>query len=105
MSCTPSLQAGEINVQIQCYPYCLPAPTNPPSLGGSTCALEVRTPYDTIYSLSLTVSGDGTYAYRLTQATDFPIGGTYNLQLIATFTDGTVLKSPIQEFTVGWSLV
>jgi hypothetical protein len=102
--CTPSLQAGEVNVQIQCYPYCPPAPAQPPNLGGSTCELVVRSPYDILSTLPLIVSGDGTYAYRLTQATDFPVGGTYNLQLIATFTDGTVLKSPIQSFTVGWSM-
>jgi hypothetical protein len=103
--CISSLQAGEVNVQIQCFPYCLPIPVTPPNLGGATCILEVRSPYDVLSTLSLLVSGDGTYAYRLTLATDFPVGGTYNLQLIATFTDGTILKSPVQSLDVGWSLV
>lgn len=44
------------------------------------------------------------YADYVTLSTDFPVAGTYTLQITATFTDGTVLKTPEKLFSVGPSL-
>lgn len=42
-----------------------------------------------------------TTATRETLATDFPEGGNYFLQLVATFSDGKILKSPLTLLFVG----
>ena len=97
------MQAGEIGVLLQVYPYASSA-TSGISLTGTTCTLEVQAcgcnAYAETETLSLTVSSDGTYAYRSTLATDFPFSGNYNIQLIAVFTDGNTLKSPVQQLAI-----
>ncbi len=99
------MQAGEIGVILNIYPYNLPIPSSPVNLAGSVCVLAVQDPVGNLTTLSLIVSSDGSYAYRSTLATDFPIGGEYEIQLIATFPGNTPeLKSPIQSLPVGLSL-
>ena len=99
------MQAGEVGVQINIFPYDLPIPPDPVNLIGSTCVLAVQDPAGNLTTLPLIVASDGTYAYRSTLATDFPIGGEYEVQLIATFTGGTPeLKSPVQSLPIGNSL-
>lgn len=97
------MQAGEVGVLLQIYPYASTS-TSGISLTGATCTLEVQAcgcnAYAEIETLPLTVSTDGTYAYRSTLATDFPYSGNYNIQLIATFTNGNTLKSPVQQLAV-----
>ena len=99
-----NMQAGEIGVSVNIFPYALPIPSNPVNLTGATCVLAVQNPQGNLTTLSLTVSSDGSYAYRLTLATDFPVGGEYEIQLLATFPDTTELKSPIQSLPIGLAL-
>ena len=98
------MQAGEVGVILNVFPYIAPA-TSGPSLLTATCVLVVQDPSGNLTSLALTVSSDGSYAYRSTLATDFPIGGEYEVQLIATYPGNTPeLKSPIQSLAIGLSL-
>ena|SRR5579863_6214935 len=99
------MQAGEVGVQINIFPYSLPIPLDPVNLIGSTCILVVQDPLGNLTTLPLIVSSDGTHAYRITAATDFPVGGEYEIQLIATFAGGSPeLKSPVQSLPIGNSL-
>jgi hypothetical protein len=98
------MQAGEVGVFLQVFPNPTPAPANPINLTGSTCVLAVQAPSECITTLAMQVSSDGTYAYRYTLATDFPYGGSYTLQLIATFPTQE-FKSPQQVIQIYDSLV
>lgn len=46
----------------------------------------------------------GHYAVYVAQVGDFPVAGTYLLEIVATWTDGTVRKTPEKLFSVGPSL-
>ena len=91
------IQAGEVGVLLNIYPYLLPIPISPVSLSTANCVLAVIDPYSNLTSLSLTVDSSGIFAYRNTLTTDFIFSGLYEIQLIATYSGDTLeLKSPIQ---------
>jgi hypothetical protein len=99
------IQAGEVGVLLNIYPYLLPIPISPVSLSTANCVLAVIDPYSNLTSLSLTVDSSGIFAYRNTLTTDFIFSGLYEIQLIATYSGDTLeLKSPIQSFIVGLTL-
>lgn len=96
------MQAGEIGVTIEVFPT---QPPTPGFLTGATCILVARSPIEILNSLALIVSSDGSYAYRLTTADDFPIAGDYNIQFVVTYPSGQELKSAIQTLNIGYSLI
>jgi hypothetical protein len=107
------VQAGEIKpLKIWVNPQPpAPAPASPVSLAGATAAtLKIQHPVSstTISAVASANSSDPNpmnhFVSYTTQITDFPVGGQYILQLIVTFSDGTVLKSAESAFQVGGSL-
>lgn len=57
-----------------------------------------------IGSLPLIPSSDGTFATYLTLGTEFPIGGSYQVQLVITTAGGSIFLSDPQLLTVSHSL-
>lgn len=101
MATIPTLVIGEDGVELTM------AVNTPPSttvnITGATVILCVLYPDQlTNTDLPCTVSSDGLYAIRDVQPTDFPIIGIYQIQLVATFTNGDIWKSaPISINIVG----
>jgi hypothetical protein len=100
------MQANEIGVVILVYPIAAPPTGNPVNLIGATVTLRSQGPSmagarPIISNFSMTVSNDGTNATYTTQAGDFPLAGFYQLELIAVWTSGRTLRSPIQSIQVG----
>jgi hypothetical protein len=54
----------------------------------------VNTPDGSLYPV-------GMWAYFLTQAVDFPMGGCYTLEMDTTYSDGTFRRSDPIKFEVG----
>lgn len=94
------MQINETGVFLQVYPTAVPTSG---FLTGTTCYLIVRSPQEILYALGMSISEDGSYAYRYTLNTDFAVAGDYGIQLYAQFSNGNVLTSPIQTINVGYS--
>jgi hypothetical protein len=98
------MQAGEIGVVITVDPQ-VGLPGNLTTLTGATVKLTAtllefgQNPTPTV--MTMTVSGDGKTATYGTAATDFPVGGQYEVRVSAQFDAGHLYKSPLQIITVG----
>lgn len=102
MSCNAGFSNGEVNVLLNIAVNCTPAPVPPINISGATTVLNLYWPNGlTRTTLAMTPSSDGLFAQRLTLATDFPMPGDYELVLVSTFPDGTILKSLPFILTVG----
>jgi hypothetical protein len=96
-----SMVATSVNFQIIWDPQVTVA-GNVTTLAGANVTLyvyEPRTNYEA--NFAATVSSDNTYASYVTQQqSDFPVNGTYQLQWLATWPDGTYLLSARIPFNV-----
>ena len=102
MSCNAGFSNGEVNVLLNIAVNCTPLPVPPINILTATTVLNVYWPNgSTQTTLAMTPDPTGLYAQRLTLATDFPMPGEYELILVSTFPDGTVLKSLPFVLTVG----
>ena len=100
----PLIVAGEIGVIIEILVNDpINPPANPVSIAGALAVnLEVLYPdLLTRTVLSFLPSVDGSFAYRSTLATDFPVPGTYELELVVNQLDGSLLKSNVLNLNVG----
>ena len=93
----PQLVAGDVGVQVQ-------VPVGPiQSLTNTTgVVMDIVAPNGVRHTVTGTASSDGTYGYWTTIATDFPIAGTYSVQMLATFTSPSqTLYSDVCTVVVG----
>ena len=87
--------AGAVGVTIQ-----MPADIIQSLTGASAAEFVIVGPTGIRHVVTATPSEDGSNATYSTLATDFPLAGTYTLQMQATFT-GEVLYSSEFSLTVG----
>lgn len=65
----------------------------------ASAVLNCKGPDGVLRSFVCSISDDGSEVlYRTTKATDFPVNGTYNSQIIVIYEDGSVI--PTDEFCI-----
>jgi hypothetical protein len=97
-------QAGDVGLPIRWYPNADQS-AQPFSLSGATVVMRVaKYPGGAPASLTCVVASDGSFAERETTATDFPAGGRYLVQFVASFGDGSIRRSAAIQAEVGESL-
>ena len=98
----PIMQVNEVGKVLKIYPN--PGVTGPTSLTGATSAIlrvQQPSPALTVQNFSLTISADGTYGTYRTQNGDFPTAGLEKFELVATYSGGVILRSPVQTQLIG----
>lgn len=55
-------------------------------------------------TFTLAIADDGSQATYTTQAGDFPLNGSYQLQVVATYTTFGPISCPVVDFIVGEEL-
>jgi hypothetical protein len=98
------MQAGEVGAPIQIFPNPQGA-SGPFSLTGQTCTLHVENKQQAYaVDFPMDVAGDGLSAtYTTVSQQDFPVGGTYTIQMWFTQTSpaGSLRKTPEFLLVVG----
>lgn len=70
------------------------------SLTGATVTLQLKAPNGQRLSLGLTVSSDGTRAYRLPLANDYPVPGIYKTTVKVVKADTSIVYSDEHDLEV-----